>query len=1712
MIYKSYIMKRTVLLIVLLLAATSAMGQHTSGTDKCGHVLVRQWEAYYDAREADAPQRQMTILSEIKEMALAGCMDWDYYDACVKYVDVGRNRDWKQRDKLTEACRQELLSYDEPLLLFIYESSLKWPNIEENLKFIQENKEKLLKGSHPIIYRQKNVFPEYKEILLPALKNDYEYALWSVCMASVFMSENNPVWDLLAECVNDCYPQEFLLNYYRTWTLPEEEKLEKMMSLSERYGKRAVSMLSDAAIIGHELEKMEQRGASSADYLKLKSKLLSCEKERKSYKKGVDGLIAKEFKGFKLLLNTLQETGAAMAIDEGVVSMSLRNLPSVTLKVSQNKKVLYQTLLKNNEGSFYKPDTLTHELPKLPDGDYLVECLDAKDSVICTGGYPKYTISMAYRKDSRGLAVYATDYMTGKPLKQVDIVLANYQDTLKQSTSLNGFTYLPAPMAQKTDDYCFIYCTTVGEDGQVRRSQSQYFGSASSKDADDCARTATVMTDRGAFNPGDTVRYKAVVFDRYRDESRTKVLPEGTEVLVSIFHGRKLINNTKHILNEFGSLAGEFVLDGNLRNGSYRITVSQGDDTLGSTSIILDSFVLPTFDLKFEDSYDYYCPGDTVVVRGCLRSYTGHPLSSASARFIVKSRREDELILSDKLTLRQDGTFEISFVSNSGQDEDYSIEVRVTDATGETQSFSTSRRVSGTFRLRASLVNKEDGKFLVGEENCRNVFCGDEAILLCEAIQNNDVKGLPLEYELYRGEEVVKSGEVLSGDELRLDFTSLPSGLYRFSLHTKMKTSAGRYSGELDGVYLLKIGSDNIADPQVSNLFCVKNDGNISITLASGNAPAWYVVEMFDRTGKRVVSEVVYLEKGLKRLFYEYKDEYGDFVKVGLLRFFNASSASFITKCERPSIESPQSCMTFTRFIDRTLPGKCYSYSLKGNPNSEVLASVYDVTTDKIRMNHWKQVSRQHSSSFYLSYNPIAGRNGSGGSLSLRPIMIRGYSKSAMPESILSDRSDEVIVLSYSTAVTEAIPFQLVNEAGGPKEVNIRENFAKTLTFQPFLRPDRNGNFSLDFTTSDKLSTFVISLFSHDKQMYNSVLRKEFVVTLPVKVSVAQPQYLYEGDRYVLKADVSNIHSEDVSGRWHVEVYDTENYHQGSPIMSMEKAMTVKAGANASSEFTIEVPKCSTLGLKVVFVSEGYQDGQFVAVPVRQASQTLTEAHSALLVGNASKDALIADLRSRFINTSADGPVCEEKKLIELFSEALPEPYYSDYKDAVSQSEALSVNLIASKLCNSEKVDSYVEASVAAYNKLVRFFKNDGGISWFEGGKSSQFITALILDRLAGLRERGLLVKTLKAVGENAADNLQSKIAGAVAFLDRESFKDFSKENRLRGISIEQYLYVRVKYPSVKFDEDGITASIGKEAVDKALSKFKEYLYNGSKPGDILGKVMHIRILNHFAGNDTTAEKLMRQEIASLKEYGVSHESGAVYYPNAVMPFRGLIETEAYAHSMICDLYRDLGEDQIADGIRLWLMLQKENQEWNPGAGFAEAASSVYDASDAARNVRVIVLKKTYEKPFRQIRKYGNGMAVSAKYFKETVDKATGKLSRKEIMEGELLNVGDRVYAEYKVWSAENRSFVRLSLPRHACLRPVEQLSGYRWAPWSYREVKDDRTLYWVEMLPEENITFAEEFFVTQKGSFKSPSPEVESLYAPHYRAADGSQIVLVTE
>ena len=340
----------------------------------------------------------------------------------------------------------------------------------------------------------------------------------------------------------------------------------------------------------------------------------------------------------------------------------------------------------------------------------------------------------------------------------------------------------------------------------------------------------------------------------------------------------------------------------------------------------------------------------------------------------------------------------------------------------------------------------------------------------------------------------------------------------------------------------------------------------------------------------------------------------------------------------------------------------------------------------------------------------------------------------------------------------------------------------------------------------------------------------------------------------------------------------------------------------------------------------------------------------------------------------------------------------------------------------------------------------------------------------------------------------------------------------------------------------------GKKRLAEFKKAAKDYLVPSQKDGrglqgQILAKARRIYTLKHLYetedgvalakawgvtfGTRTKLEKSMKADVASLLEYAVEHRDGGWYYPNAVMPWRGLLESEAYAHALLCDLLTETRASvEIPDGIRLWLMLQKETQHWDTDPAFVDAITSILDGSEAVLDTRVLALSAGYEAPFRDIKAAGNGFTIDRKFYREvTVEKVyDDKTSAtndqvtelREIQPGDPVSVGEKILVKYEIWNGENRSFVKLDAAREASLRPVQQLSGpvgggfirpllgtYRWSfsPQGYRNVKAARTEYFFDTYPEENTTITEEFFVTQAGTFSAPVVTIESLYAPHYRA-----------
>lgn len=1765
-------MKRVYIIFMALVTMTMLTSFVNMKARKEDKSIETLWEDYRKAENLDQVRKMADVLEEIRVKACEKRASWDFYKSNVQYAAVKARQNWKLRDSLYVQMKREVEEYDDPLLTYLvyrdyfYDDTL--------LERVLNDASRLRKGNNHDVYINRGM------ILNPAVahsvRNDYEYVLWDLFgrrYNSIGGAGFEQVYRLLTEEVGDNYPQAGLVEYFYIQSKDDGAEDEAALKdLMDRYQGRALSLLPAWSLIEDEFRENQDTGAQEY-FIELKKRLESYEHERKGYRSGIDSRIAQDYNlKFGYLVDHLGAKSVMLKIRDGKTDMTLRNLDKVKVRVTKGDEVVFETMVENPVRSFYVLDTVAFSLPALDDGDYRIRCYDGKDE-IGQCHYPKFTLSVALRDDSTGKCLYVADYKTGEPLKKVNVKLYKGDRLVEEAknVALNGFTGLPESIASvinKNNSSYYIVCTASGEDGMLRRSNDMYV-SRSSLYNRSTAQTATqslarVMLDRAAFRPGETVKFKAVVYDVAPDGTLSAA-PKGRDVAVKLrdSQGNEL-KVAEYVLNDFGSIAGEFALDDIRRNGLHAISVYSGTRSLGSVNLTVDEFVLPTFDVSFDEVEEPFLPGDTVVVKGCVRSYSGHSLASASVEAEVMYG--DRLVKRETLDLAVDGSFVLSFVDEETEVAymSYDVEVKVTDLTGETMSFYTHPYIMRRPVLSVSLENEAEGSCVIaGGKSSSKMILGDDVALVSFAVSGSgsgDYVGLPLTYHLEKAGKKVLEAEAVTGEVAEVDFSSLASGLYTIVAKISLVDARGKEMSTQAQCDIVKVrDGDAVIEDVFENLFRVVDEDDVALQFGAGRGPVWAVVELFGDKGQLLKSDLVRVDAGqMKTLRYDYKKEYPDGVRLNVLYFRNSRCYTYDRIWMR-AVQPNVIPLEVIRFEDSALPRTECSVKLSVPADCEVLASVFDLSTERISENVWRRIAPPMRTVAYVDVDNVAGMDGSGRDVmmgdqfnlyndgylfddSMLGEVVVGYGqpRRGLLRSKSVNSTMNFVTVEEEVIADEAIPMQLA-----PQEVSVREDFAPSLAFEPFLRPSADGTVSLDFRTSDKLSTFVVSVFAHDRDMNNTVMRREMMVTLPVKVDVVQPQYLYVGDKYVLNASLSSTSDIHVSGVARLEVYASDKYEGVEPHMIATSDVTVPAGGSVPVSFEVEIPSgVQVMGLKVTFAGADVSDGVFVTVPVYPAEQVMEEAHSAVLLSGMSEEELLASLRNKFVNVSSAGAEYSSVSIMDMLREALPMVVEAGVKDAISLSEAMYVNLLAAGLREAEgqSVREYVDAAMEAAEKVLACANADGGFGWFEGTKSSPAVTAVVLERYAGLRDRRLLNVISEMHGEDALDAFDAAVTAAVKYIDSVCFSDPDRPSWYGGISLWQYMEIRSMYVGVPFDKAGAVKAVGTKEY-KEFKKMAKTLLVPKKgerwtDGAILNKVRMIKVINSLIGSSYGEEiadawglkvssklrKSMAVELASLKEYAVEHPAGGLYYPNAVLPMRGLLESEAYAHAMICDLFKDLSSDpelgsglaEMADALRVWMMLQKETQQWTSDPGFVEAMASVYDGSDEVKDTKVVILSKRYVKPFDQLKAAGNGFKVSVKYYRE-VASVGSEPERVEVVEGDTLHLGEKIVAEYSVWSEENRSFVRLSVPRAACLRPEHQLSGwaggwirpfaygiYTVAPYAYREVKADRTLYWIDVFPEENSKIEESLFVTQEGVFAVPVAEIESLYAPHYRANEG--------
>lgn len=218
----------------------------------------------------------------------------------------------------------------------------------------------------------------------------------------------------------------------------------------------------------------------------------------------------------------------------------------------------------------------------------------------------------------------------------------------------------------------------------------------------------TFFTDRAIYRPGQTVYFKGIVIEHYKNNH--KIITKKKKEITLFDVNYQKIASIKVKTNEFGTFSGSFTLPSGTMNGYMSIS----DEVNQRKNIQVEEYKRPKFQVNFNPIEGSYKLNQKIEVTGNAKAFAGYFLDGATVKYhITRSARfpywcwyrwgyspTSPSIEIKNGTLKTDdnGEFKVNFnaLADESIEEKYSpifsyeITIDVTDLNGETQSNTTS--------------------------------------------------------------------------------------------------------------------------------------------------------------------------------------------------------------------------------------------------------------------------------------------------------------------------------------------------------------------------------------------------------------------------------------------------------------------------------------------------------------------------------------------------------------------------------------------------------------------------------------------------------------------------------------------------------------------------------------------------------------------------------------------------------------------------------------------------------------------------------------------------------------------------------------------------------------------------------------------------------------------------------------------------------------
>ncbi len=281
---------------------------------------------------------------------------------------------------------------------------------------------------------------------------------------------------------------------------------------------------------------------------------------------------------------------------------------------------------------------LTLELPKLQPGSYWVRAVEnsqqgsgSADALSASYWLMVTDLGLVQKQSSERVVLQAINLVTLEPVPQTQIQLYSAdrinEPPLTAITDATGLALIEMPSDQDRSPQWVVFAEA--EDQGFQALSSNYFYSYSQN-----VRFYT-YTDRPLYRPGQTVYYRSII-RRSNPEGAPLPLSEGTPVQVQVFDpDGDLLTEARLSTNRFSTVHGSFELPELADLGSYGLELVLPDDDRGYTSIQVEEYRKPEFQVTVTPQRDWIQQGDSVEVAVEAEYLFGGPVAGAEVHYLI---------------------------------------------------------------------------------------------------------------------------------------------------------------------------------------------------------------------------------------------------------------------------------------------------------------------------------------------------------------------------------------------------------------------------------------------------------------------------------------------------------------------------------------------------------------------------------------------------------------------------------------------------------------------------------------------------------------------------------------------------------------------------------------------------------------------------------------------------------------------------------------------------------------------------------------------------------------------------------------------------------------------------------------------------------------------------------------------------------------------